>query len=121
MQPFIFNFYDEDAEINHDYFFCVDTPDLDSLMEFTQSDIFYDFISDNEDYGVHDVSCGDPFFLGYTSYEVAKSEQEECFYNIINFFRKNGYKVTHIEDIKYSANLTFNSDEWYLNKINFKG
>ncbi len=121
MQPFIFNFYDEDTEISHDYFFCVDTSDLDSLIKFTQGDNFYDFISDNEGYGVHDVSFGDPFFLGYTSYEVVKSEQEECFYNIINFFRKNGYKVVNIEDFEYVEDSNFNSLEWYLNKIKFKG
>lgn len=121
MQPFIFNFYNEDTETSHDYFFCVDTTDLDSLMKFTFSPVFEDFISDNERYGVHDVSCGEPFFLGYSSYEVAETEQEECFYNIINFFRKNGYKVTHIEDIKYKVELSFNTEEWYLNKINFQG
>jgi len=121
MQPFIFNFYDEENEKHHDYFFCIDINTIEGLNSFIVSQKFEDFISDNEDYGVHNVSYTEPFFLGYTSDEVEPSEQEECFYNIINFFRKNGYKVVNIEDFEYVEDSNFNSLEWYLNKIKFRG
>lgn len=124
--PFVFSF-DSGNETNDGetlanvYFFHLElTPEQEGLIGYADDDVldaigFFNFIEQNEEkYGVHDVSCSPPFFMGYTTYEVEPEKQDECFENIRNFFVEKGFNVSETEVFKdvYDDNV----EEEYLNK-----
>ncbi len=77
-----------------DFFFCIKTDDEGAvrLSELVNSDEFYNFISDNEEeYGIHDVSFGTPYFCGFTSYEVEQHNTFNVFKNIKDWFTAHDF------------------------------
>lgn len=115
-QPFVFEFFNEETEKYNLYYFYISSDD--DLLNLSLSEEFSNFISDNEDYGVHDVSCHDPFFCGYMSYEVEESNQDIVFENIKRFFINKGYNCSETITYKNSEDIQACEDE-FLKNIGF--
>lgn len=62
---------------------------------------FYEFIEENEgEYGVHDVGFSEPWFFGYTTYEVEPEHAVECVNKIREFFINKGFTCSEVESSK---------------------
>ena len=100
---FMFSFDDEDPSGNDEsissvYLIRISTENTEELIKYfdgdgEESERFNTMISDNEDYGVHDVGfMPDYFIMGMNSYEVEVNERVTVVNNIRDFFIDEGFE-----------------------------
>jgi hypothetical protein len=77
-----------------------------------------DFIRKSEEkYGIHDVCCGDPMAIGYSSYEIEDLDtQTQVIHDIRNWFRFAGYELGNVLDMHHTSGSDFDPIEKFASE-----